>query len=110
MLYSTQTFFLVCDGCGNRLVFEKTGFSSNKIIKLAKETGWKRVVRNNIDYKDYCPKCVKKYCDGISTRLEKLSSAYRQMGKGNIKPHTDEAKLISLQAHQIIRDLVTEWM
>lgn len=62
------------------------------------------------DFCDKNPEQIKTYCDGISTRLEKLSSAYRQMGKGNIKPHTDECKLISLQAHQIIKDLVLEWM
>ena len=53
---------------------------------------------------------AKEYHLEIATQLNDLARDYRNFAQDVIKPHTDEAKLVSLRAMNIIRHLVDDWL
>jgi len=46
----------------------------------------------------------------FASALNELADKYRALGSGDIKPHTDKAKVIGIQACAVIRRLVEEWV
>ncbi len=46
----------------------------------------------------------------ISRYLNELSTHYKRVASGMIKPHTDEIKKGELTAHLVIRYLVEDWI
>ncbi len=55
-------------------------------------------------------KIAREHQKSLSIRLVTLANSIADLSLGHIKPHTDEARLVSMQAHGIIRELVQEWL
>jgi hypothetical protein len=55
-------------------------------------------------------KRAREHQSALADRLKTLAASLRELSIGSIRPHTDEAKLVAMQATGIIRELVNEWL